>query len=199
MAVADKIGLISGFGWIAGHPLWVTLVLCLAVTPGAMLLIALLFEGRWLPLSSQRQFESFFPGDIFLGMAVAGSLELAKELPAREAWYNGAAWHSIALAVALIIAIALTVMELKAGVYPRRAIMSPTKLYRNCVLYCGYGYVTITTVMAITVDLDWSQKRLLGLAISTAIFGAFWLVLVIKDNMLAKHKLVKAQSAYVAD
>lgn len=181
MSVAEKIGLLPEFGWIAGHDFWLTLVVCLLITPIGHCLVGAIFETRLVPLSPTKQFLSFFPGDIFLGMMTAGLLVLAHRLPAESRWYNATWWHVVVLVSAIAVACALTWMEYQGGGYPPRAMRSPTKLYHNFILYGGYGYIIVTTLVAVVIAAGswWLVLALLP--------GLIWLVCLVGDNFTSEE------------
>lgn len=194
MNTADKIGLLPGFGWMAGHDFVLTLVICLLITPVGHLVVGLIGESRLIPLSSDKQFLSFFPGDLFLGAMAAGLLVAAQRLPDKSRWLNATWWHVLVLVLALLIAACMTYVEWKSGVYPSRAIFSPSKIYHNFLLYGGYGYVIIVTLVALifgAADRWWLLVLIPGLV---------WGVLVVKDNSLSTKEVAeKARHAHVAD
>lgn len=179
MDTADRIGLLPSFGWIAGHNFWVTLVICIAITPIGHLVVGMIGESRWVPISPSKQFLSFFPGDLFLAVSVAGMLSLASSIDAGAHWYNATWWHVLVLVGAIVVAILATYGEWKSGVYPTQAIFSPTKLYHNGLLYVGYGYVIVTTLVALLFGggIEW----LLALVLVPAVA---WAVLVVLDSTL---------------
>lgn len=207
MSTADRIGLLPVFGATAGHSWWLTLFICWAVTPLAMIVIAPVFETRFLPLNPRRQFLAFFPGDLFLGAMVTGLLMTAKLLPDRQAWYNAVVTHLLILVCCAIVASALTFLEVRdakpasatvrqAG-YSKRAILSPTKLYHNIVLYVGYGYVAVSTMIADAAGGQW------GWMIIALIPGLIWLGMMQVENRTLANKpdlrLSKAQGAHISD
>lgn len=199
MNVADRIGLLPGFSQIAGHGFWPTLVVCLIITPGLHQTVAIIGESRWVPMfDHNKQFLSYFPGDIFLGVSVAGMLWLARELAAEDRFYNATWFHLLILAGAVIVAIGMTYLEWKGGVYPTEAIFSPTKLYHNGLLYVGYGYVIVTTLVALVVAGSLNGEFALIL-----LPGLVWVALVAHDNSLGKNHPAqleqKAKHAHVAD
>jgi hypothetical protein len=201
VSTADKIGLLAGLGWIAGFGFFATLLISWLITPGAMIVIAPIGESRWLPLRREHQFRSFFPGDLYLGLMAAGLLTLADRLPAGERLYNNVWWHAFVFAAACTIAFILTRQEYKGngGVYELGAIFSPTKLYHNGVLYAGYGYVIVTTLMAVVIGSDWTWSFAGWLAL-TLLPGVFWLRLVGKDNSLGdEESRRKASTAHDSD
>lgn len=198
MNVADRIGLLPGFGWMADHNFWVALVICIAITPIGHLVVGLIGESRIVPIAPSWQFLSFFPGDLFLGVMAAGLLSLGADVSGGQHWYNATWWHGLVFGSAVIVAVVATYSEWKSGVYPTRAIFSPTKLYHNGLLYIGYGYVIVTTLVAVLfgADISWQLPLVL-------IPGVIWVILVIKDSTLSAEdpeKLeVKARSAHVAN
>ena len=194
MSTADKIGLLPGFGWVTDHEFLPTLVICLMITPVGHLVVGLVGESRLVPLSPGMQFLSFFPGDLFLGAMAAGLFVRAQNMPSESRWYNATWWHLLVLIVALLVATGMTYLEWKSGVYPTRAIFSPTKIYHNLLLYGGYGYVITVTLVALAFG---SAKKAWVLVVLP---GLVWGVLVVKDNSLsAAEASEKAQHAHVED
>ncbi|HEX6416215.1 MAG TPA: hypothetical protein VFZ62_01705 [Candidatus Saccharimonadales bacterium] len=195
----DRIGLPFYWAWLTDHNFVVTFLLCLVITPGLMIVIAKVLESRWLPLGPKKQFLSFFPGDILLGLTTAGLLVLAQRLPVEDRWYNAFWLHFLVQVAAIAIAFYLTFDELKNFAYPLEAILSPTKIYHNFLLYAGYGYLVFMTLVAVLAGSDWSWgfAGLLGLTLLPALV---WLVLVRMDSTLPPHRhSIKAQSAHVHD
>lgn len=192
MTTADKIGLLPGFSWIAGHGILLTILLCWLLTPIGHCIVGLVLESRLVPLSPRYQFLSFFPGDLFLGGMAAGLLVLAQHLPSESRWYNATWWHVLVLAVCCVVAGALTWMEYKSGVYPARAMYSPTKLYHNFLLYGGYGYIIVVTLVAVSIAArSWWLVLVL-------VPGLVWLALVVMDNSLTPDEAKrKASHAHV--
>lgn len=190
---ADRIGLLSGFGWVAGHSFWVTLVICIAITPIGHLVVGFIGESRLVPLVPNKQFLSFFPGDLLLAVAAAGLLWQAGDITNGSFWYNSTWWHVAVLVAAAVIAVLMTYGEWKSGVYPSEAILSPTKIYHNGLLYIGYGYVIVTTLVAVVFgsNLNWALVWILASAL-------LWAVLVVIDSTLGDEQArEKAQYAHV--
>lgn len=178
MSNADKIGLLPGFGWLTGHGWLFTLLVVWLFTPAALIAVGAIGESRLVPLDSWngRQYWSFFPGDLFLGVMTAGLLIATQSLPERQAFYNATWWHVTVLATCVIVAVVLTIGELRSGMYPSGAILSPTKLYHNGVLYVGYGYVVASTLVACLFGGVWRPLLL------PAIFGLVWVAMLAVDS-----------------
>lgn len=196
MSTADKIGLLPGFGWIAGHGFAATLLICWLLTPGLMFLIGLVGESRVLPWKPTQQFLSFFPGDFFLGDMTAGLLVLARRLPAEKQWYNSGWFHLSVLLITLAVAIVMTWSELTSGACPRRAIFSPTKLYHNILLYGGYGYVIVSTLLALLFS---AETR--GVALVVCLLpGLVWVALLVDDERARESlKQQRLRHAHIPD
>jgi len=195
----DRIGLPFYWAWLTDHGLVVTFLLCVTITPGMMIVIAKVLEDRWLPLGPKKQFLSFFPGDILLGASVGGLLVLAQRLPLEDRWYNSGLWHLFIQVLTIGVAFYLTYLEARDFNYPLEALLSPTKIYHNFLLYAGYGYLAFTTLVAVLAGSEWSWSfvGLLGLVFLP---GVVWLVLVRMDSTLTPHRHgIKAQSAHVHD
>lgn len=199
MTNVDQLGLLGYANWLTGHGFLLTIFLCWLLTPGMMIVIAPLLESRWLPLGRYRQFRSFFPGDLFLGVSTAGLLVLAQTLPPVPRWYNSGVWHWSVQIAAIAVALVLTWSEYKAGAYPLRAILSPTKLYHNFLLYGGYGYVALTTLVAVLFGSDWTWS-FAGWLVLCLLPLLWWGYLVIQDNSLSGEQARwKAASAHIED
>ena len=188
METADKIGLLTGFGWMAGHSWFTTLMLCWLLTPVGMIVVARLLESRKLPLKKHEQYQSFFPGDVYLGFTVTGLLVLAQRLPDREAWYNSTLIHLIILGLTSIVAIGLSLMEISQEAYGGRAMYSPTKLYHNGVLYVGYGYIAVSTSVSVIGGFGWSNIQLYDMVMFVALLGmsGMWAKALYDDNTAPK-------------
>jgi hypothetical protein len=187
-------GLLPGFRWIVRRRFVWTLLACWLITPVGHCVVGLVLESRWVPLGSDLQFVSFFPGDIFLGLMAAGLLTLAGELRQEARFYNSPWFHAAILIVTMSVAAYLTWGEWQSGFYPDRAIISPTKLYHNIVLYGGYGYVIITALTAVVVQFrGW-------MLVFVFLPGIMWAERVVADNSLSPEvAAVKAAHAHVAD
>lgn len=193
---ADRIGLLPGFDLLAGHGFWLTVTFCWLLTPVGNLLIGAIGESRLVPVDSWngRQFWSFFPGDLVLGVAAAVLLVSSQNLPDEQRWYNHTVWHFVVLVACAAVAVTLTVVEWRSGAYPPAAILSPTKLYHNGVLYIGYGYVIVATLTACLFG-----GVLRGGAIAVVI-GLIWMALLVCDNMVSEPEATRRASiAHVPD
>lgn len=198
MTTADRIGLRGYWAWLTDLPPQLTFLYCIIITPVALMIIAPVLESRWLPLSPHKQFLSFFPGDMLLGEMAAWLLLIARDLPDEARWYNSTIWHALVQISALLIAGYLTYCEYIGGMYPKRAILSPTKIYHNFALYGGYGYLIFTTLIAVLFGSEWTPLFLEELAF-VFIPGLAWVALLIEDNTLPGSINEKAQYAHVAD
>ena len=191
MNTADKLGLLPGFGWLSDHGLGQTVLICLAITPGMMFLLGGIGESRVLPIAADKQFLSFFPGDIFLGGAVAGMLVLAQKLPEGNFWYNERAFHALVLVATSGVAFMITRGEHHdPNGYRHRAVLSPTKLYHNGMLYGLYGYVIVVLVFALVGGLlvrwNWESFGLLVVCLLPMLLWAACLVLEQNDAFIGK-------------
>jgi len=178
----DPLGLFWYAAWLAGHGFFMSLLLCLLLAPIAMMLIAPVGETRWLPLG-KKQFRSFFPGTLYLGLATALLLLLAGELPYDPRWYNSFWWHLVVQFGALIGAALMTRGDRK--IYEPRALWSPTKVFNN-VLYAFWGYVFVTTFVAVLFGSAWTFWFMIRLAV-TCFIAYRWLRLVRRVNRLRKE------------
>lgn len=162
-------GLFWPFSYLTNHSWWLTVLLCLAITPGMMFVVGIVGESRLLPIDPWHQYLSFLPGDLFLSWAVANMLVLAQNLPHEKHWYNSVWWHGIVLTVALGVAVMMTRMELLADpsapyAFPARALRSPTKVFHNFLLYGGYGYLSVATFVALVAGKQFNTMLLCAIA-----------------------------------
>lgn len=148
MSTSDKIGLLPGFGWFAGHGFWLTFGICMLVSPLGLWIIQLVIERRAVSLSREDNYLSFFPGDVFLGAAATSFLALAAHLPSEQHWYNSTWWHSTVLLCCIVGGLYMTYIEYRRGQYALQQILSPTKLYHLALLGL-YGYVIVSTGFAV--------------------------------------------------
>jgi hypothetical protein len=73
-------------------------------------------------------------------------INIAQKLPG-EQWYTISTVQVGWLITAVLIALGVTLWEIKTRFYPVGAILSPTKLYHNFLLYGGYGFVVTFLVV----------------------------------------------------
>jgi hypothetical protein len=201
MSVSERIGLPPFLGWMTDQSFLVTLLICWAITPGMMIVLAVIGESRWLPLGYHRQFLSFFPGDLFLGAGIAALLMAARELPEERRWFTAPIVQIIIFAGAFGVAYWLTRGELRTGVYPKMAILSPTKLYHNFALYGGYGYIAVATLVAVLAGSDWSNPNVRTWLIRALIFVSPWVLAVVFEGKIfgPEGMAQKARNAHVPD
>lgn len=177
-------GLLVVFDWLIDGPWWAVFLKCILLTPVALMIIAPLFESRWLPLHWSQQFLTFTIGDVFLAMFVASIVSFIREsafVPI-SLWY-----HFVVLAACFGVAWFITRGEMKSAkakttnAYTERAVRSPTKLYHNYVLFGGYGYVMVLLVSEVVLQGRWSWWLLL-------VFAPFfvWLGILLLENHILK-------------
>lgn len=197
----SDIGLLRGFGEIAsliGSNFALGLLICWLITPGMMMVIAPIFESRWLPLSPSKQFLSFFPGDLFLGILATGLCYSVVRLPGGDRMLGPVKVNSVPVQLAILVIVAIVAIaqhqgEVKAGIYPRRAVNSPTKWYHDLVLYVGYGYLIVSTFITLIVAGSWGALWAL-----CALPWVFFLGYDSSKRDTAAGRL-RAQHAHVAD
>jgi hypothetical protein len=196
--VADNIGLFTGFGWLTSGSWWEILLKTWLLTPIGFILVGIVGESRLVPLLPSNQFWSFFPGDLFLGVFVTIQIVLAGDITPGERWYNSTLLHVIVLVVCILVAAFMTFDEYRGGMYPLWAILSPTKIYHNGLLYVGYGYVAVTTTLAQLFGSDWSWSH--GIWFAGSLFALYvWVQLLALDNSISKDvKRHKAERAHIA-
>ncbi len=199
MSPAEKFGFLGPFAWLANQEWWVIMLVCLVITPGMMLLLAPILESRWLPLGPSYQFRAFFPGDVFLSLAVTLLIWSGRELPAEKGWYSSSWFHALVFLATLGLAVGLTLMEIRAPVdaayaWPERTRTSPTKLYHNFALYWLYGYMAIVAAAACLAGGLWLRL------VEALLIASPWLFGLLTDNRAAEEvRLARLQYAHIAD
>ncbi len=185
------------YSLIHGHaPLLVGLVAAAIgafVTPGMMILIALVFESRWMPLGYRKQFLSFFPGDLVL--SVAFGILVAAETYVKPGWYTDGLFGTTAILVGVVLGDWFTLyFDPRTKDYAPRAMKSPTKIYHNYFVYGVYGAAIATTVFA-----DFFGGAPAWFWLSFAIGVPFWaLFLFIENRIPAKGwNKIRAQHCHV--
>jgi len=194
MDISERIGLLPHVAWLADRSFVSTMLAFWLVTPIVPMLLACVFESRWLPLRPSRQFLSFFPGDLFLGVMMACLFQAARELPGVRVlplWF-----HVVLQVVTIVAAVLLWNREKEARIYPPRAMRSPTKLYHDFVLYSFYGYVAVATIAAIIAAFIVYGTWPSWWTLAGGLLGLVWAMLVAKDSTAA-GSAVKARFAHI--
>ncbi len=201
MTVAQRIGLPPLMGSITSHSFIVVLIICWAITPSMMIIIGFFGESRIIPMSPRDQFLSFFPGDLILGGGVACLIAAAHGLPNGHRWYSSPILHLVVSSISMVAAYYLTKAEWKTGAYPKRAILSPTKIYHNFFLYGVYGYLAGVTLLADVAGLGW-HEIFVGrwLTFAVVLIGT-WLIIVVTEGMIfgTEGMARKARHAHVSN
>lgn len=202
MSVSDKIGLFPIFGWVAdqqffGGSWWShllsTLITCWLITPVGHLAFAFIAQATVIPVRRDRQFRSFWPGDFILGGAIALLIFAAGQMDATsERWWQSGIFHAIVLTGAVLVAFAITWLVDRPVMEPT-ALWSPSKQYHNIVLYGGYGYVAVTSLVAAVAGNGLSPNLLLVLAALAV--AVPWVRLVIRDGQMPPGEAKRVREA----
>lgn len=194
-------GLLWGFDWLVDGPWWVVLLKCWALTPLMMfVVIGPLLESRWLSLNLRKQYLSFFPGDFFVGLGVTMLVLSNRQHGISGAWYDAAWIHVLILSITAIVAVVLTRSEVKNGYYPKRAMLSPTKIYHNGVLYAGYGYIGFMLFLQATSHLFVNfPGTLLWWLGAFAAFGVWGYFIKLDNSINDETRKLKAATAHISN
>lgn len=207
MKTAEKLGLLPGFGWMTDHRWSTTYAICLAIVPFGLWAVQLIVEGRAIKLDRAHNYLSFCPGDLFLGLTLASTLNLAQYLPAEQRWYNSTAFHLTAFIACFAGALGMTWLDLHGGGFTMHTILAPTKLYHNILVYWLYAYLLLTTLIAVTAGGGWSMclRPLFLLAIIGLLAWAYTVKLdssfaaSIENGVSTKSATIKAANATPPD
>ncbi|MEO7904217.1 MAG: hypothetical protein ABIR91_00315 [Candidatus Saccharimonadales bacterium] len=188
-------GLLVGFGW----SFWQLYFAYVLLTPVALIIIGVVFESRWVPLNFREQFVTFVVGDLLLAWTAA-LLSVNNR--------NGDFKHIPLLVgigtllVTSFIAWKMTWDEYQSAVkderhaYEVRAVLSPTKLYHNIVLYAGYVFVMAMLLI---------QSSLQGTPFWTIVLlvmpGLGWAVILVAEELFTPDHIrqLRSRKAHVAD
>lgn len=206
MGTASKIGLLPGFGWIAnqswfGNGWWShllsTLLVCWGFTPIGHLIWGFVAQATVIPIDSTHQWSALFPGDLYLGGSVAFVIFAAGQMPEQpDRWWQSRSWHIVVLLATFTIANIITWLVDGPGM-PLSALLSPSKLYHNFVLYCGYGYVAVVTLVA-AVCGNWWSNRLWLVVIALVVVTPYLHLLQSDARLTPAQNRVKQNAAHPA-
>ncbi len=108
----------------------------------------------------------------------------------------------VVIVVTFIVAIVLTKGEYDdPNGYGHKAVLSPTKLYHNIVLYGAYGYVIVVTLIAVVAWMIASASwNLSGMLVVCLIPGMIWACLLAVDqNASEETKESRLRNAHVTE
>jgi hypothetical protein len=118
------------------HGPWVAGLCVFAVTPGALIVIALVLERRWLVPGEQ--FTAVAYGDPLLAVAAGLGIWLAGPRPPHG--LTGPAAGIMAVVLTLLFGLAQWRDELRRGYYTPAQAVAPTKIWHQVVVYPVLGY-----------------------------------------------------------
>jgi hypothetical protein len=196
---ADRIGLPSFIGWLVNNGTGTALLLAWLITPVILYLVGVVFESRipFLDFKPWKDaFRGFMPGDLLLGWAFASAVHVSASLDQKSHWYNSGVWHAVVFFGAIVGGL-LARKFLDAPMYTSRQMKSPSKLYHDFAIYCGYGYLMFTTCIAALVGTSWHAGSLLRWKLAIIGSVVLWVCGLITDqvftpNYVKERKIQKA-------
>ena len=129
-------GYLPVLGAALRHGPWVAGLCVFAVTPGALIVIALVLERRWLVPG--KQFAAVAYGDPLL--AVAAGLGIWLTGPRPPHGLTGPAAGVTAVVLGLLFGLVQWRDELRRGYYTPAQAVAPTKIWHQVVVYPVLGY-----------------------------------------------------------
>ena len=129
-------GYLPVLGAALRHGPWVAGLCAFAVTPGALIVIALVLERRWLVPGEQ--FAAVAYGDPLLAVAAGLGTWLAGPRPPHG--LTGPAAGVTAVVLGLLFGLAQWRDELRRGYYTPAQAVAPTKIWHQVVVYPVLGY-----------------------------------------------------------
>jgi hypothetical protein len=176
-------------GWVLSGGFWLVLAKCLLICPIMPMLLGLVFESRWVPLSPRFQFTAFFPGNPLLAIYIAWASTFKERQSPSGFWQTSSTQHLLVVGTFLAY-IQLSNLDL-ASKFTREQLAGPTKRYHNA-LYFWYGYViAVATILVVTASVPVSQRLL------ASIPGLLWVGCLIYDSVTPEESLnIKFQTAH---
>ena len=129
-------GYLPVLGAALRHGPWVAGLCAFAVTPGALIVIALVLERRWLVPGEQ--FAAVAYGDPLLAVAAGLGAWLAGPHPPHG--LTGPAAGVAVVVLTLLFGLAQWRDELRRGYYTPAQAVAPTKIWHQVVVYPVLGY-----------------------------------------------------------
>jgi hypothetical protein len=129
-------GYLPVLGAALHHGPWFAGLCAFAVTPGSLVVIALVLERRWL--IPREQFAAVAYGDPLL--AVTAGLGVWLTGPRTPDGLTGPAAGVTAMVIMLVFGLAQWRDELRRGYYTRAQAAAPTKIWHQVVVYPVLGY-----------------------------------------------------------
>lgn len=189
-------------------PFYVVLSVALILTPLlSIFIIAPVFEGRRLPLDPKNgQFYTFVYGDIALAAAatILVVVNQAYDFVPLANW-----WMGLAGVVTVVVALIMTAGEYAAArnsdeyAYAPRAVLSPTKLYHNLVLYGGYVWLLVMLLTESVLIIIHNPEQWIGgsIMIAAALFfaGLWGYTMILDEQSSSDQKRLRADKAHIAN
>lgn len=174
---------------VAGLEFWATFVVALIllwlfVSPGGLVIVGLVLESRMTPLID-RQYRSFFPGDLFNGFAAAWFVASATSLDV-SVWDDRLWLIDVGVFVIAGIA-AYNVHHLGHDKYPIRKVHSPTRKFHDLVLYWFYGTFIGSIFLADIIGVV--QEKIQLITLVPAFIGMLlWFGTIFWDHVVEADK-----------
>lgn len=205
-SVAAMEQLLTGFEL----PFWAVLLGYLLVTPLLpILVIAPVCERRDLPIHPKEgQFYTFIYGDIALALTAASLTSVnqgGNYLPVHTWWVAAVGVVTVLAAIAMTVAEYRDAVAGKPFAYAPRAVLSPTKLYHNLVLYGGYAWLLVmllTEAILVVTRIGDTATKLSGalLLVCGLVFAGVWAwTMFLDEQSTPVEKQRRAEKAHVAD
>lgn len=148
--LATKLGTLSFFAPAFDHGPIGAALFTLAAAFGMMNLLAVVAE--WRVLWPSQQYASFYKGDSVGLTIIMGSLvAMGAGMPAGRHFYQLGWWQWGWLGIGLIVGLAMSANEYVSGAYDWRTMISPTKVYHNCVVFPVLIYLIFANGLPIMI------------------------------------------------
>ncbi|MFD3779791.1 hypothetical protein [Streptomyces sp. NPDC058612] len=158
-------------------PLWAFLA-AFAVSPGIPALLALVLERRLL--RSRYEFTAFLYGDPALAVSCAAGVWLAGSPVAASVPVAG--WPAVAMTVLpLVFGLWQGRWEVRAGLYTRAQVLSPTKIWHQTVVYPLLTYLVGSALLRGVTSGAGGPLRWAAWAVMVGSF-LFWMAANVHDR-----------------
>ncbi len=172
MFVSEKIGALSGLGWIFDHSPWFAVIMTIVADFGV---ICALMYAEGISPTQRAHYKTFLWNDtIFIPLYMGVAVVVLQGHPGFSGWYTSTWWHVLLLALGFAISIALEVGAVKGGQYTISQELSPSKLWHTFIFGIVFYWLASTiipVVLAVGTLQPASRAILMFALLALAIVG----------------------------
>lgn len=198
MTVSRAVGLPPFAEVLFGHSFWTTFCIYLFITMGATIVIGIVGESRMIPLTPDKQFLGFCPGDICFSVGAAGLTMVASTVTRQLGAHNMPATQALLMLAAVGFVGWITWDEWQRGDYPSLwALLSPVKVYHT-LMFAVLAYVMLALLVAAAFGhgVTWGTVNVLAILIG---FGGYAYFISLDERKTDVEKAAISAHAVISD